>query len=374
MRMENEEAISEKWDDLDLEETVKKIASGQNAYFEMKHVYPHLTVNDRVRLRRIVSETAKKRGVFMTYQDLEMKSGLVDAHRDINSYDDIRQLHSHSFLEILFCCSGDVEYLLGTRRYRIRKRDVIIIPPGVNHCPLLQREQDGEFYERIVIWVSAEFISSCYNLYKRFYPDAARGGEEIYPGSAGVVKRFYPVSTDTVNGGEDCSQEGFVLHLGSGKWDFLAESFHQICGESEREEKGWEIALCGETAELLVQLARAVEEGGHTLTEKEELLDSLVEYVSTHLDEKITLEDTARRFLISESTLSKTFRTRMNTSFYQFVTRCRLNAAKRMVEGDIPLNEIGERTGFCDYTSFYRAFKKKFALSPRQYRELMKNT
>lgn len=358
-----------------MEEAVKKIAVGEIAYFDIKHLYPHLSVAERMRFRKMLGETAKKEGVCMTYQDLEMKSGLVDAHRDINAYDDIVQLHSHSFLEILFCCSGDVEYLLGTRHYRIRKRDAIIIPPGVNHCPLLQRRPDAGYYERIVIWISAEFVGDCYDLYQRFYPDAAKSAEGVIRSDgAGAVRRFYPIPSDT-DGEETGSQpEGFVLHLGSGKWDFIADSFQQICRESEGEKKGWEIAVCGGVAELLVQLARAVEEGGHIPTEKEELLDSVVEYVSTHLDERITLEDTARRFLVSESTLGKTFRSRMNVSFYQFVTRCRLNAAKRMIEEDIPLGEIAERTGFCDYTSFYRAFKKEYDLSPGQYRELMKNT
>ena len=53
-------------------------------------------------------------GVFNIYQELKMQSQFVEAHRDISTHGDTVQLHSHSFYELLYICSGKTEYLLGT--------------------------------------------------------------------------------------------------------------------------------------------------------------------------------------------------------------------------------------------------------------------
>ena len=38
------------------------------------------------------------------------------------------------------------------------------------------------------------------------------------------------------------------------------------------------------------------------------------------------------------------------------------------------LEQVGEQVGFSDYSSFYRAFKQEYGISPRQYRKLQEGT
>ena len=92
------------------------------------------------------------------YQELEMSSSYVDSHRDISTARERVQPHSHSFFELIYCCScDDVQYLLGSQRYRLQKGDVLLIPPGVSHCPLFPETMHRP-YERMVIWVNAELL------------------------------------------------------------------------------------------------------------------------------------------------------------------------------------------------------------------------
>ena len=60
----------------------------------------------------------------------------------------------------------------------------------------------------------------------------------------------------------------------------------------------------------------------------------------------------------------------MGVSFYRYVTQRRLIAAKILIEKGILLEEVSRQTGFQDYSSFYRAFKNEYGISPRQYRSL----
>lgn len=65
-------------------------------------------------------------------------------------------LHSHTFYEILLCKSGNIQYLLGDKRFRIQQGDILLIPPGVSHQPLFP-EPLKEPYSRYVIWINTAY-------------------------------------------------------------------------------------------------------------------------------------------------------------------------------------------------------------------------
>ena len=103
--------------------------------------------------------------------------------------------------------------------------------------------------------------------------------------------------------------------------------------------------------------------------EKPELLDQVMVYVERHLSEKITLAEVARHLYVSESTITQAFRKRMDVSFYRCVTQRRLISAKALIEKGMTLESVAEQVGFSDYSSFFRAFKQEYGISPRQYRK-----
>lgn len=106
--------------------------------------------------------------------------------------------------------------------------------------------------------------------------------------------------------------------------------------------------------------------------EKQSELDKIITYIENNYTSRITLEDTAHQFLISKSTLSKLFQQHLGISFYRFVTQRRLINAKTRIENGEPLDELGTSCGFNDYATFYRAFKKEYGLSPREYQIISK--
>lgn len=93
------------------------------------------------------------------YQELEMDSPYVNTHRDISYGPEVLQLHSHSFYELIYCESGNIQYLIGDRRYHIHAGDIIMLPPGVSHRPLFY-ETMKEVYSRIVVWISTDFMNT----------------------------------------------------------------------------------------------------------------------------------------------------------------------------------------------------------------------
>jgi len=93
-------------------------------------------------------------------------------------------------------------------------------------------------------------------------------------------------------------------------------------------------------------------------------------YLEKNYSKSVTIGDLAKEFYVSNSTVSHLFKKKLGVSFYRCVTQRRLIAAKTLILQGLPLEQINERVGFTDYSTFYRAFKQEYGISPRQYRKM----
>lgn len=274
-----------------------------------------------------------------SYQELEMSEPHVETHRDVTYSNAQLNLHSHVFYELLFCCNDcGAEYLVGADRYRLQRGDIIFVPPGISHRPLLP-ETLAEPYERYVLWLSQEFVDE-------------------------FITKF--------SQSEKGITYGTLLRTGGTKWELLGELFRRGVWEAENHAPGWQAAVYGNTITLLTLMGRSIQERTASVlkAEKPDLLNAVLGYIEMHLGEKITLEDTAKHFYVSVSTITQLFRQKMGTSFYHCVTQRRLIAAKALISEGKILEEVSRAVGFTDYSSFYRAFKKEYGITPRQYTQL----
>jgi len=274
------------------------------------------------------------------YQELEMSSRFVQVHRDTSYSNSILQLHSHSFYEVLCCCNTcGAEYLVGSERYCLQKGDIIFVPPGTSHRPLLPDNMQ-EPYIRDVMWISQEFIDILHN--------------EYFPGE------HRPLNHSS------------LFRTSGTKWEYIRDILRSAVTESEKQSDGWELVVTGMAMTFMAHLKRAFLDGDtvSVSAEKPDLLERVIADIEDNLSNKITLSSTAQRFYVSESTISQTFRKKMGVSFYRFVTQRRLIAAKQMILDGFPLDSVSEQSGFGDYSAFYRAFKREYGISPQKYRTL----
>ena len=288
-----------------------------------------------------ILETLRAEGIDFqdVYQELEMSDPFVETHRDVSYSNAQLTLHSHTFYELLYCCNNcGAEYLVGADRYRLQKGDIVFVPPGISHRPLLPEHME-EPYERYVLWISQEFIDQFARMY-------ATGAEKLAGGT--------------------------LLRTGNNKWELLGGYFRRGVWEAENQAPGWQAAIIGNTITLLTLMSRSIKERTASVlkAEKPDLLNEVMTYIELHLNEKITLEETAKHFYVSISTITQLFRQKMGTSFYRCVTQRRLIAAKVRIGNGEALEDVSRAVGFADYSSFYRAFKKEYGITPRQYTQL----
>ena len=274
------------------------------------------------------------------YQELEMSSPYVNTHRDTSYSATGVSLHSHTYAELIYCCgTSGIEYLLGTDRYRLQTGDIIFVPPGVSHRPLFPERMEKP-YVRDVVWISPEFMQRVYPFFEEEDTDPQRN--------------FAPLRT-----------------VGT-PWEFLGTLFEQGVREEQERKPGWEGAVIGNTMMLLTYLNRAYRQrnAGKIRAEKPELLDRITAFVENNYAEHITIDALGKRFYVSGSTISHLFKQKMGISIYHYITQRRLIAAKTLIEQGEHLEHVSLLVGFSDYSSFYRAFKQEYGISPRQYRAL----
>ena len=273
------------------------------------------------------------------FQQMEMLNSYVDAFRDEGYADISSPIHSHGFWEIVYCHSNcGAEYLIGTIRYQLQRGDIVLIPPGVSHASL-RRKDAAEPYRGYALWISADCINS--------------------------LRETFPFLLNT-------QRKGVLLRTSGTVWEFLGGFFQATAGEAERRESGWEAVVIGNTIIILTQITRAIADHSTSAQpiEKPELLEQILAYIEGYLSEKITLEDVANRFWVSQSTVAHLFTKKMGISFYKYVMQRRLTEAKNLIIENMSIEKVCTQVGFNDYSAFYRAFRKEYAMSPQQFRRI----
>lgn len=104
------------------------------------------------------------------------------------------------------------------------------------------------------------------------------------------------------------------------------------------------------------------------LDHRARIVADVQDYIRKNPDKKLSLNDVAAVFNFSPSYLSQLFSQNGETSFVEFVTETRINAAKElMASTDLKIYEISERLGFESAFYFSKVFKKIEGISPRSY-------
>ena len=67
------------------------------------------------------------------------------------------------------------------------------------------------------------------------------------------------------------------------------------------------------------------------------------------------------------------FKENVGLSIHQYITKKRLSLCQEAIRSDTNITEVYQAYGFGDYSSFYRAFKKEYGISPKEYRDMQVN-
>ncbi|MFC0473006.1 response regulator transcription factor [Halalkalibacter kiskunsagensis] len=98
-----------------------------------------------------------------------------------------------------------------------------------------------------------------------------------------------------------------------------------------------------------------------------QLVEQMIDYVQERLHENITLQDIANELYISRNYLGQIFKKVVGESFKNYLTRIRMEKAKKMIqEGHFLIYEVSEKVGYVNRAYFTTAFKKYTGYTPTE--------
>ena len=101
-----------------------------------------------------------------------------------------------------------------------------------------------------------------------------------------------------------------------------------------------------------------------------EKMKLIIKYVENNYMEKISIADMAKEAGLSQSHFMKFFKNTMGTSFIDYLNDYRLTMVSRLlVSSESSILDIAAESGFDNLSYFNRMFKKRFGMTPREYRK-----
>ena len=251
-------------------------------------------------------------------------------------------LHTHDYYEFYFFLEGNVQMQIGDTCYPVRFGDIMLIPPHLPHRTIIDTQAAP--YRRFVFWISQEY---CNHLLQSS-PDYAYLMQYV-----GTVKQ-YVFHTDLISFN---SVQSKILRL-------LEEMRSQKFGKEAQ------ISIC--VNDLILHLNRLAHEQNTPGQKNYDrvLYRQLMEYIEEHLEEDLSLEKIAAEFFVSKYHIAHVFKDNTGLSIHQFITKKRLDLCRDAIQSKMSITEAYQMFGFGDYSSFYRAFKKEYGISPKDFRDM----
>lgn len=252
-------------------------------------------------------------------------------------------VHWHEEFEITYIRKGRGIYLINLKPCRVEAGDILFFPSGILH---------GIPEEGIACMESDSFV---------FHPDLLGSGDDlcrlkyIEPLRRGET-RFSPVIRAGMQGADEMMR---LLQA-------LRRSFTE-------KRDGYELEAKAMLLEIIALLYRYLpcQTGDPEENEALEKIRAVVQYIKRHYPEQISISDLADACHLSQYYFMRFFKQHMNMTCVEYLNQYRLEiAAGRLISGGGSIMDVALDTGFRSISYFNRVFKRKFGMTPGEYRNL----
>jgi len=225
--------------------------------------------------------------------------------------------HKHDYLEFIYYLSGKAPINVPGEIENLPISDLVVYPPQVMHQEFLDRSVQQEM---ICIGVDASSMHQVDALF-------------------------------------ELSDNSRKL-----RWLFL-----QICDEYEKREENHETLIKAYLISVFLLIKRHFKSIEKTA---EDIVSRCMRYIHEHFSENITMEKLAATAYVSQSYLTRLFKSDLGISPIRYIIGYRIETAKQLLlTSEASITEVAEFTGFSDQKYFSRVFRKYTGVSPRDYRK-----
>lgn len=121
---------------------------------------------------------------------------------------------------------------------------------------------------------------------------------------------------------------------------------------------------------ILCGAGEVLEGSGSSCPSRGASVRRVMEWLGRHYTEPVTLREAAKANGFSPCYLSDLFRKSTGTGFSEYLSRLRLEEAKKLLaEGGESIQRVAEKSGFGSVSGMNRCFAKKLGMSPSAFRK-----
>lgn len=252
-------------------------------------------------------------------------------------------LHWQDGGEIIYVKKGMGEVRVDTELYRAKAGDVFVVLPGhlhgINSIPGERMEYENIFFDMDLLGMNS--IDLCSRKYIR----------PIAEGSMTIPTYLYPGHT---------LYDAFIVCL-----DYIDRL-------SEDRMEGYEVGIKGLLLTALsVLLQEAVETTQFDMNStSDQKIKAVLKRIEMDYGKNLTIEDMANECGYSASHFMRWFKENTGFSFNNYLIEYRLNrAAEELKNGKEAIINIANDVGFDNLSNFNRLFKKRFLMTPSEFRK-----
>ena len=253
--------------------------------------------------------------------------------------------HIHEFIELIYISSGEGTEIVGGVELTVRKGDLLFINFGESHA---FSKSDMNF---VNILIRPEFIS------------------EVLVNSENILDIFALPQFSSISG--EFSRECIVSFSGD-ELVRMSEIVNTMLYEFEEKRSGYITLLHAYTQIVFTMLIRRLK--GHC-SYKEKIPSKILSYIDEHISEKLTLSDIAENCFYNPSYFSRKFKNVYGKRLVEYIKERRLDkAAEMLADGEYTVDAVIEAVAFPGKTHFYKEFRKRFSMTPNEYRKCKKTS
>lgn len=234
--------------------------------------------------------------------------------------------------------SGNIK--IEGKHYVINDGDMVILNPAEMFCCSVDA---NKFHERIVLHFSA-------NMLKSFPKDCSYLTLPFSDRPKGISNH---ISSETI------------------KKYSIDKIVKDLIVISQKKHSTKEILTLCKITELLAALCEITEshkETSPTRSTENTTVNKILEYLSIHFTENLTIESISQKFNIDKSYMSHLFKEHVGVSLWNYVIFRRISYFNEIVKNGTNIEEASRIAGFNNYSNFFRLYKKHTGITPIEYK------
>ena len=250
---------------------------------------------------------------------------------------DETEYHYHEFDKIVIFISGSASYTIEGMTYPLMPWDILLVSNHTVHRAIIDKSRE---YERIIIYLSPEFAEK-FNTEKT---------ELMRCFAYSQQRRFHLLRPELER------QENIKLIL------------RELEDELKSSDFGSDVSSHLALMRLLIQLNRSCDAQAKRETLPSVYVDpkieSVISYINANLDGDLSVETLAAESYMSKYHFMRKFKELTGYTVHSYILQKRLIAAANLIKSGVSSTRAAAISGFRDYSTFQRAFKKAFGVNP----------